>query len=133
MQFILLQPLVPRRHQRLGFGAAGVNQVKHAPRPTAAGATLRVAGDRALMIKEAESLLQHRFREAQAGVRPAEIVHQRRGIAVGIQEALEDPAHRQLKAKVLDRRLLEKGANRLKAGLRRQGTGSHRGEGATAL
>jgi len=133
VQLILLQPLVPRRHQRLGLTAAGVDQVEHAPRPATAGAALGVTADGTLLIQEAQGLLQHRFREAQAGMSPAEVVHQCGGIAVGLQQPFQDPAHRQLQAQVLDRRLLKEGADRLKAGLRRQGMGSHRSRGAAVL
>ena len=129
MQLILLQPLMPWRHQRLGLGTALLEQVQHPPRPTAAGAALGVAAEGALLVEEAESLLQHGFREAQLGVRRGQIVHQGRGVAVGLQQALEDPAHRQLQAEVLDGGLQEEGPDRLQAGFHGQTARGHRVEG----
>ena len=103
-----------------------LHQVQHPPRPAAAGAALGVTADRTLLIEKGDRLLQHRFRKAQLGVGVAEVVHQRRGIAVAIEQALQDPADRQLQAQVLDRRLLEEGVDHSQAGTGRGAARSHR-------
>ena len=83
--------------------------MQHAARTAAAGAALGVAADGAVLVEEAEGLLQHGLREAQLGVGLRQPVHQGGGVAVLLQEALEDPAHRQLQAQVLNRRLIKEG------------------------
>ena len=89
----------------------GVHEVEHAPGPATTGAALGVAGDGALLIEETQGLLQHRFREAQLGMGAAQIVHQRRCIGIGLQQALQHPTHRQLKAEMLNGGTLKKGTN----------------------
>jgi hypothetical protein len=89
----------------------GVHEVEHAPGPATTGAALGVAGDGALLIEETQCLLQHRFREAQLGMGAAQIVHQRRWIGIGLQQALQHPTHRQLKAEMLNGGTLKKGTN----------------------
>ena len=126
MNVILLQPLMPWRHQSLGLRPARLDQVQHPPRATATGAALGVGADGALLIEEAERLLQNGFRETQLRVHRGEIVHQRRGVAVRLQQALKDPAHRQLQTEVLDGGLNEESLDRLQTGLHRQTAGWHR-------
>jgi hypothetical protein len=129
---ILLQPLLPRRHELAGGGAALLEQMQHAPRPTATGTALRIAADHRLLIQETEGLLQHGLREAQMGVEATEIVHQRRGVAVRLQQAFKNPADRQLQAKVLQVRLLKEDPDGIQtrwcgraAGCHRSGRDSH--------
>ena len=80
--FILLEPVLPWRHQRQGRGPVIVQEVEHAPGPPAAGAALGVGADRSLVVEEMDGLLQHRFGEPQLGMGIAEVMHQRRGVAV---------------------------------------------------
>jgi len=70
--------------------------------------------------------LQHGFGETQLRVGAAQIVGQRRGVAVAVEQALQNPAHRQLQAEVLDRGLLEEGPDGLETGTTGQTTGTHR-------
>ena len=59
-----------------------IQQVKHAPRPTTTGAPLGIGADGSLVVEEMDGLLQHRFGEPQLGMSIAEVMHQRRGVAV---------------------------------------------------
>ena len=111
MGLILFQPELPWRHQGLGLAAPPLEQMQHPPRPTAAGAALRITADRALLIEKAQGLLQHRFRQAELGMGVAEVVHQGGGIAVALQQAIQDPAHGQFKTEVLNGGLLKKGTD----------------------
>ena len=111
--------MVPGVHQLFGGDAVVIQQVQHAARTAAAGAALGIAADGTVLVEEAEGLLQHRFRKAQLGVGLRQPVHQSGGIAVLLQEALQDPAHRQLEAQVLNRGLVKKGPDAPQAG--RQG------------
>ena len=99
--------------------------MEHAPGPPAAGAALGVAADRPLVVEEVDGLLQHRFRKPQLGMGIAEVVHQRRGVAVALEQALENPAHGKLQPQVLNGRLLEEGANGRQTGRPRRARGSH--------
>ncbi|MEY2644864.1 MAG: hypothetical protein RLZZ611_1513 [Cyanobacteriota bacterium] len=126
MVTILLQPLLPWRHQLAGSGTAILQQVQHAPRPAATGTALGIAADHALLIKKTDGLLQNSFGEAQVGMGAREVMHQRRRIAVGLQQALQNPANRQLQTEVLQRRLFEEGPDCLQTGRRRQTAGGHR-------
>ena len=125
MKFILLQPEFPWRHQRLGGGAGLLQQMQHPPRAAAAGATLGVAADRSLLVEKGQGLLQDGLGEAQLGMGVTEIVHQCRGIAVGHQQPLQDPADRQLQTEVLDRGLGKKGMDGLQARANGKTTGTH--------
>jgi hypothetical protein len=80
--FILLEPVLPRRHQGLSGSAVVVQQMKHAPWSPATRAPLGVAADGSLVVEEMDGLLQHRFGEPQLGMGIAEVMHQRRGVAV---------------------------------------------------
>ena len=93
-----------------------LQQVKHAAGAATAGAALGITADRPLLIQKADGLLQHRFREPQLGMGVAEVMHQSGGIAVAVEQALQDPAHGQLQPQVLDRRLIEEGPDGLQAG-----------------
>jgi hypothetical protein len=108
---ILLEPVVPWVHPLEGGITVVIEQMQHAARAPAAGATLGIAADGAVLVEETQGLLQHGLRKAQLGVRLAEAMHQGGGIAVLLEQALEDPAHRQLQTQVLNRRLLKEGAN----------------------
>jgi len=108
---ILFEPMVPGVHQLLGGDTVVIQQVQHAARPAAAGAALGIAADGTVLVEEAEGLLQHRFRKAQLGVGLRQPVHQGGGIAVLLEQALQDPAHRQLQAEMLNRRLFKEGTN----------------------
>ncbi|MEY3930110.1 MAG: hypothetical protein RLZZ516_1820 [Cyanobacteriota bacterium] len=66
------------------------------------------------------------------GVEATEIVHQRRGVAVRLQQAFKNPADRQLQAKVLQVRLLKEDPDGIQtrwcgraAGCHRSGRDSH--------
>jgi hypothetical protein len=131
MGFILLKPVPPWRHQLKCSLAVGLQQVEHAARPPPTGAALAVGADRPLVIEEVNRLLQHRFREPQLGVGVAEVVHQGGGVAVVIEQALENPAHRQLQPQVLNGGLLKKGSDRSKARqLRKTGRSHHNSQAA---
>ena len=128
MGSILLQPLLPWRHQLAGGGAALLEQMQHAPRPAATGAALRIAADHPLLIQEAEGLLQHGLRQPQMGVKATEIVHQRRGVAISLQQAFKNPADRELQPKVLQMRLLKEDPDGLQARWCGRAAGCHRSE-----
>jgi len=108
---ILLEPEVPWVHQLEGRIAVVVEKMQHAARTAAAGAALGVAADGAVLVEKAQGLLQHGLREAQLGVGLRQPVHQGGGIAVLLEQALQDPAHRQLQAEMLNRRLFKEGTN----------------------
>ena len=133
MVTILLQPLLPRRHQLGGRGTAILQQVQHAPRPTATGTTLGIAADHALLIQETDGLLQNGFGKAEMGMGAREVMHQRRRVAVGLQQTLQDPANRQFQTEMLQRRLFEEGPDCLQTGRRRQTAGGHRSSKNKAL
>jgi len=90
--------------------------MQHAPGPAPAGATLGVTADSPLVIQKVNRLLEHRFREPQLGMSIAEVMHQSRWVAVVIEQAFENPAHRQFQTQVLNRGLIKKSANGLEAG-----------------
>jgi hypothetical protein len=113
---ILLKPVLPWRHQGLGFAATLIQQMEHAAGAATAGATLGVTADRPLLIQKADRLLQHRFRKPQLGMGVTEVVHQGGGIAVSVEQALQDPAHGQLQPEVLNRRLSKEGPDGLQTG-----------------
>jgi hypothetical protein len=92
-----------------------LQQMEHAAGAATTGAALGVTADRPLLIQKADGLLQHRFREPQLGMGVAEVMHQGGGVAVAVEQALQDPAHGQLQAQMLDRRLIEKGTDGLQA------------------
>jgi hypothetical protein len=54
-----------------------------------------------------------------------EIVHQGRGIGIGLKQTLQNPTDRQLQTQVLDRGALKKGPNRLQTRPRGQGARTH--------
>ena len=115
----------PRRHQRLRLTTARIEEVQHAARPATAGAALGIAADRPLLVEKTDGLLQHGFREPQLGVNITEIVHQGGGVAVAIEQALQNPAHSQLQPQMLNRRLLKECADGLQARDLLAGSGSH--------
>jgi len=82
---ILLEPVLPWRHQGLSRLAVLLQQMQHAARPPPTRTALGVAADGALVIQEVNGLLEHRFRKPELGVGIAEVVHQRGGVAVAIE------------------------------------------------
>jgi len=103
----------------------GLQEVQHAARPTPAGAALGVAGDRPFLIEKTQGLLQHRLREPQLRMDIAEVMHQGRGIGIGLQQALKHPTNGQLQAEMLNSGTFKKGTNRAQAGACLQMAGSH--------
>jgi len=133
VEFILLQPVMPRRHQPQGLLAAAFQQVEHPPGPAPARTALGIAADGTLLIEKGERLLQHGLGEAQLGMGRGQVVHQGRGISVGLQQALQHPAHRQLQPQVLNGGPGEKGMNGLQAGAGGLTGGSDHGISGRAL
>jgi len=113
ISLILVEPVVPWRHQLLGVAAARLEEVQHPPRATATGAALGVAIDRPVLIQKTKGLLQDGLRQPQLGMGDREVLHQSRRIGIGLQQTLQNPADRQLQTQVLNRGTLKKGPNRL--------------------
>ena len=99
--------------------------MQHPARATPTGAALGVAVDRTILIKKDKGLLQDGLRQPQLGMGDREIVHQGRGIGIGLKQTLQNPTDRQLQTQVLDRGTLKKGPNRLQTRPRGQGTRTH--------
>ncbi len=110
-----------------------VAEVQHAPGSAAAGATLGIGADRLLLIEKGDGLVQHGFREAQLGMVDAELLHQRGGIAVGLEQPIQHPADRQLQAEMHQGWLLEELVDGLKAFAALAGAGVAHGLGGRVL
>ena len=122
---ILVEPVTPWRHQGLCLLTTVLQQMQHPARPAPTGAALRVAADRSVLVEKTERLLQHRFRQTQLGVGVAEVMHQRGGVAVALKQALQHPAHGQLKPQMLNGGLLKKSLDAPQAGGALNTAGSH--------
>jgi hypothetical protein len=122
---ILVEPVTPRRHQGLSLLTTALKQMQHPPWSPPTGAALRIAADRSVLIEKTQGLLQHGFRETQLGVGIAEVVHQRRGVAVTLEQTLQNPAHGQLQSQMLNGGLLKKGLDTPQTGGPLNTAGSH--------
>jgi hypothetical protein len=61
MNFILLKPMPPWRHQLQRSLPVRIQEVQHAAGATPTGAALAVGADRPLVIQKMNGLLQHCF------------------------------------------------------------------------
>ena len=87
---------MPWVHQPLRLSSGFLMEMKHAARTAAAWATLAIAIEQLLLIQEINGLVQNGFRNAQLRVFSLKSLEQSRGVAVVLEQAGQDPAHRKL-------------------------------------
>ena len=88
---------MPWVHQPLSLSSGFLMEMKHAARTAAAWATLTIAIEQLLLIQEINGLVQNGFRNAQLRVFSLKSLEQSRGVAVVLEQAGQDPAHRKFK------------------------------------
>jgi hypothetical protein len=88
------EPAMPWVHQALSFSSGLIMEMEHAARTAAAWATLAIAIEQFLLIQEINGLVQNGFRNAQLRMFPLKSLEQSRGVAVVLEKAGQDPAHR---------------------------------------
>ena len=88
---------MPWVHQALSFSSDLIMEMEHAARTAAAWATLAVAIEQFLLIQEINGLVQNGFRNAQLWMLPLKSLEQSRWVAVVLEQAGQDPAHRKFK------------------------------------
>jgi hypothetical protein len=90
------EPAMPWFHQPFSLSSGFFMEMEHAARTAAAWATLAVAIEQLLLIQEINGLVQNGLRNAQLWVFPLKPLEQSRGVAVVLEQAGQDPAHRKL-------------------------------------
>ena len=85
---------MPWLHQPLSLGSGFFMKMEHSARTAAARATLAIAIEQFLLIQEINGLVQNGFRDAQLRMFPLKSLKQSRGVAVVLEQAVHNPAHR---------------------------------------
>ena len=87
---------MPWFHQPLSLGSGFFMEMEHAARTAAAWTALAVAIEQFLLVQKINGLVQNGLRNAQLWVFPLKPLEQSRGVAVVLEQASQDPAHRKL-------------------------------------